>query len=699
MCLTERSPCPKGLVENNMNILDRCKKAVYAVLFVMLFLISAYVLYGALDTLQYADALLGVLHGKWTFIFLAGTAVLLGILYQGLFAKAADVLERRQKLLVPLLFAAMIFLQVMMVLTVRTSLRYDHLKIFDTAAALLKRDTIADTHFKYYFMKYPNNIPLCLFTHFFLSAASMLGLPARYWMEYMKLVNLLFMNLGLLSTFSLVCRYRSKRTGLYLLLLLFANPLWYLLGQMYYTSTISLAFSMGAVWLVDTGRRHNILWKKYVLYVLAGSLLAAGYKIRATMIMTAAALFFYTIFERKDRKMSRAVISAAAVLAGAIFVFGAYGQIEKQYAGFDPSKTGYPAIHWVMMSAQGEGQYNSADDAYTGSFATREEQTEADIALLKERLRQMGPRGVLTLCRNKLRVTFSDGTDDYYALFRTMREASWIQKYINGGKSDYLAVYLHSYHVLLMGLVLLALVYRACKGGGDYLDVFAFNIGGAYLFYLVWEADQAYSVPFMLMFALWAADGLLRLETWFCKRKENHPGVRFLLPVSGVCIAVVFVCVACVMRSVGLPIREYTVLQDQETSQDLTLATEFTQTFQARRAFDHVDLWVANWEGEANDSVYDLTILNESNETVAKGEIIGSTAPCMEPYTVAFDKVTPDRAQTYQIQIRLRNPDCAIKTDFLYYQSGAWDVYTEGALYAPKEIEGVDLAFAVYEVL
>ena len=38
-----------------------------------------------------------------------------------------------------------------------------------------------------------------------------------------------------------------------------------------------------------------------------------------------------------------------------------------------------------------------------------------------------------------------------------------------------------------------------------------------------------------------------------------------------------------------------------------------------------------------------------------------------------------------------------MKTDFLYYQSGVWDMYEDGALYAPEEIQNVDLAFAVYE--
>ena len=57
----------------------------------------------------------------------------------------------------------------------------------------------------------------------------------------------------------------------------------------------------------------------------------------------------------------------------------------------------------------------------------------------------------------------------------------------------------------------------------------------------------------------------------------------------------------------------------------------------------------------------------------------------------------PVLEQTYRIEVRIKDPNCAVKTDFLYYQSGAWDTYEDGALYAPEEIEDVDLAFAVYE--
>lgn len=680
-----------------MNFWNGCRKTVYVILFAAVIPLSAYIFYGALDTLQYADSLQGILHGRLVPGFVLGTSFMLGLLFLGLFCRAVPWLEEHWNPFVPALFGVMLLLQILMVLTVRTSFRYDHLKIFDTAAALLEQSTIADTHFKYYFMKYPNNIPLCLFTAFFLKGVSVLGLPREWWMELMKLVNLLFMNMGLWCGFGLLCRYRSRRTGLYMLLLLAVNPLWYLLGQMYYTSTISLAFSTGAVWLFHIGHRQEAPWKKYLSYLLVGILLACGYKIRATVIITAAALLVYAVLEIKDRKDLRGAAGFLAALAGIVLIFGAYGRIEERYAGFDPAETGYPAVHWIMMSAQGEGQYNSADDAYTGSFQTKEERTEADLALLEERIRQMGAKGLLTLFRNKLRVAFSDGTDDYYSLFRTMRETSWLQKYINGGRSDYLAVYLHGYHGLLTGFLLLAFLWRAFRGRRSRMDIFAFNICGAYLFYLIWEVDSAYSIPFMLMILMWAADGMTLAEKGMEHVREKLSAARFFPWAAGGCIVLVFLGTGLAVRQSKASVREYSVLQDQETSESLVLQTEFIQSFRTKKAFDHVDIWVANWDGEANDSVYDLQILDENGGIAASGEIIGAAAPCMSAYTVAFERVVPRGEQTYRLRVCLRNPDCALKTDFLYYQSGAWDMYGGGALYAPEEIRDVDLAFAVYE--
>ena len=680
-----------------IKVWNGCVKCIYAVLFTVLILLSAYIFYGALDTLDGADALQEVLHGKMVPVFLLGTSFLLGFLLLGLFRHLIPILEKHEKKAVPVLFGVMLLLQVLTVICVRTSLRYDHLKIFDTAVSLLEQGVISNTHFSSYFMKYPNNIPICLFTYFWLRLAELFRIPREVWMEYIKLVNLLFMNFGMWCGYRILRRYQSASAALRYLMLILVNPLWYLLGEMYYTSTISLAFSMGAIWLFDSAGRQETLWKKYTQYALAGILLAAGYQIRATVIITAAALLIYAVLRIRSFRRSREAFSVLAVLFGAVLMLGAYKTAERHYAGFDPSQTGYPAVHWVMMSAQGEGQYNSADDAYTGSFSTKEERTRADLDRLKERLEQMGPGGLLTLFRNKLRVAFSDGDDDYASLFQTMREASPVQKYINGSRSDYLAVYLHSYHSLLCGLILLALVWRAFRGKRGFLDVIALNVCGAYLFYLIWEVDEAYSIPFMLMLLMLEAAGMEKLDGGFAKAREKLPALRHA-PAAAACgLLMIAAGLVWVVSRTGAPVRNYSVLQDQETSKDLLLQTEFSQTFRTGKAFDHIDLWVANWDGAANDSIYELRILDEAGTEVARAQMPGAQMPCIDAYTVAFEKVIPEREQTYTIQVSLSNPDCAVKTDFLYYGTGAWDMYGDGALYAPEEIPNVDLAFAVYE--
>ena len=701
-----------------------CKRAVYLVLFAILIPVSAYVFYGAVDTLNNATVLQGILHGKMVPAFLLGTSFLFCVLYLELFRIAEPWIEKHWRRAVPLLVIAMFAVQVLFVLTVRSSLRQDHLKIFDAAVALVEQGgTIGQTHFKNYFMKYPNNIPMCLFTCVWLKVVELAGVPRIWWMDAVKIVNILFMNVGFYCIFRLITRYRSRRRAICFLLLTMGNPLWYLLGQMYYTSTISLTFSMGAVWLYDKARRQKLLWKKWIQYLLTGALLAVGYEIRATVILTVCSIVMYTVLQiggvkeeisyfgtvstdsdgstaserwkHFRRAVQQSVISVVCFVAGLLLVFAAYGKVRDHYAGFDPSETGYPTVHWIMMSAQGDGQYNSADDAYTGSFSTREERTAADVERLKERIADMGPAGMLTLFRNKMRVAFSDGTDDYYALFRTMQSTSPLQKYLNGGRADYLALYLHSYHGMLTGLLLLALIWRALKRQRSFLDIFSINLCGAYLFYLIWEVDQAYSIPFMLLILAEAADGMCLLEADVHRFIKSLPSARTALAACGVTVLVVFLGTAAVVHRSGEPVRSYSVLQDQESSNELTLQEHFSQTFTTGKAFDHIALWVANWDGAANDSVYDVTVWDESGVAVASGQVIGAEAPCMSAYTIAFDRIVPERTQTYTIEVTLRNPDCVIRTDFLYYQS-AWDLYADGALYAPEEVENVDLAFAVY---
>ena len=123
----------------------------------------------------------------------------------------------------------------------------------------------------------------------------------------------------------------------------------------------------------------------------------------------------------------------------------------------------------------------------------------------------------------------------------------------------------------------------------------ALNVCGAYLFYLIWEVDEAYSIPFMLMLLMLEAAGMEKLDGGFTKAREKLPALR-LAPVAAACgLLMIAAGLVWVVSRTGAPVRNYSVLQDQETSKDLLLQTEFSQTFRTGKAFDHIDLWVANW--------------------------------------------------------------------------------------------------------
>ena len=381
-----------------MKIWNNCRKAGYVILFAAVISMSAYIFYGAVDTLKYADALENVINGRTVPVVISGTVLLLAIFAVAILTKVLPAMEKRFSKTVVVLGSLMVLVQILTVLVLRTSLRQDHLKIFDTAVALLEYPTIAETHFSQYFMKYPNNIPMCIFTYGWLKLASLFGIPESSWMDFMKIINVVFMNLGMWAVFDLIRRHRSKKTALCFLLFLIVNPLWYLLAEMYYTSTISLAFSMGGIWFFDRAGEEKNMVRKLLQYVGMGLLLAVGYKIRATVILAILSLLVYTVFTLDEEKITewkkRIVswgLSLAAVLLGLLLVFAVYGRAEQQYAGFDPAKTGYPTVHWIMMSAQGDGQYNSADDAFTGSFDTKAERAAADLAELRHRVAEMGP--------------------------------------------------------------------------------------------------------------------------------------------------------------------------------------------------------------------------------------------------------------------------------------------------------------------
>ena len=115
-----------------MKIWNSCRKAGYLILFAAVISMSAYIFYGALDTLKYADALENVINGRTVPVIMAGTVLLLAIFAIAVLTKVLPALEKKFVKTTVVLGSFMFLAQTLTVLVLRTSLRQDHLKIFDS---------------------------------------------------------------------------------------------------------------------------------------------------------------------------------------------------------------------------------------------------------------------------------------------------------------------------------------------------------------------------------------------------------------------------------------------------------------------------------------------------------------------------------------------------------------------------------------
>lgn len=73
-----------------MKIWNNCRKAGYVILFAAVISMSAYIFYGAVDTLKYADALENVINGRTVPVVVSGTVLLLAIFAVAILTKGAS---------------------------------------------------------------------------------------------------------------------------------------------------------------------------------------------------------------------------------------------------------------------------------------------------------------------------------------------------------------------------------------------------------------------------------------------------------------------------------------------------------------------------------------------------------------------------------------------------------------------------------
>ena len=636
-----------------------------------------------------------------------------------LIRKLSEKNRKRLTLLCMLLLAGG---QLLFLALIQPQLRYDPLKIFDMAVEMLRTHTISGTYETGYFARYTNNYPLTILTYWFLLLLSKLGVPESWFMPAVQIVNVGCITLSIWLGYQIAKELKGKLFASFFLVVCAICPLSYVWAGYYYTATCSMPCLMGILYLYLRLRKDcsSKAGRKALLLALLGLITVLGFKLRATAAIAFIAVmldFLLRLWRKRQngwegflascKSHGKAwALSGASFLLAASLVLALFSAATERYVQFDYKNTGFPPIHWVMMGARWDGAFDQNDEFYTSSFETKEEKTAADLKVLKERIAEAGPLGLISLAGRKLLNTWVDGTDNY--LYENdYGHYSKPYDYLVGDKSGFLTLYSQAFralNMLAMGCCAL-LAFVRLKRRKEYPGLFLVQLTvlGCMAFHLIWETNPLYSISFTFLCLLLLADAVSSI----LESPAAVPALKKAWMGCGAGFAVLAVLLFLGKKElVETPIEawDYSVNQYQYAggydgyvdSYDQT----YVQTFTTDKPFNRISIQVINPVGPYNQSAFTVRLTDEDGNIVYRNDrfLSGMVELIKNSYEFVLDEIVPDGPTAYTLEIAPGYIKGEDSLEFLSYNTGNCDLYAGGSLsIAGEEQKKGDLAFAVYE--
>lgn len=605
---------------------------------------------------------------------------------------------------------------------IRSYYKWDSGFVLGAAASLAEQGKVADEAF-YYLSVYPNQNAFVCLTALLIKLSNWLGLPVAARPLLLNVVNTILMDLAILlllsflKTFHKVSafgkRIRTEEEVERILcrerILLFCNPFFYLGTSYYYTITLSLVFVMGFIVLIfkNTDKEaastktkgKETAWNVWAGWIAAGILLGIAYEIRATAIIFAVAALIYAVYHmvffatKNERKRIAGRIAITALPF--LLTVGIMSVSMRSYIGIDTTDTAFPTTHWLMMSLTEPGGHNAEDEAYTASFATKEEKKEAVRERMAQKLHDMGIQGYAKLVKTKICRTFGDGMNGYTTFLADGYGTGTIYDALFGNHKDFTVLWHQGYYLFIMLGILISCIrmiqqlLHPLDGEKECFLRLLFmlvSLFGAILFYVLWEASEQYSVPFMLIMIF---SGLAGMQTADDLRKEavsettekkisqglmyGSLGVALLLGVWSLCRYRTFTVMPMDQsRTAAVQImanEPYEIKDGESLIQNLTL----------HESCNHLVMQWRNPLGADNDSVYEIMFQSRDGSRIYMQEQITAG---QSDYNGAgiydFETVQPDPDSCIEIRKVSGSAECNLQ--FVLYDMYGYTPYPGGDL-------------------
>ena len=641
----------------------------------------------------------------WTgVIIFIGAFFIFGVLFY-FFKKLKTFSPKQLNICAAVLFFILITGEALCIMLFNSVPKTDSYTTLDEAVAI--KDGI-DRHLDdslEYFEGYSNNNLFVLLYAAYFKAVSVFGLKNYYLAGFM--LNALIILISYFLVFLTVKKLFGLKRSVMVLTLCVLNPVYCLLIQWIYTCTTSLLPMTLIIYLGVCIYKESRRLRLVIYGTIAGFVSVIGYFIRPTVVFPIFAFAVCAVlFVRKsDKNLKQKFIKAACAGLSFLVVFSctylATSSIIDSYVK-DSSKN-LPLTHWLMMGLKGNGSFNDDDYQFTKSFDNTEEMEKANIAEIKSRVSEMGVWGVLNQGLIKLLYTWSDGTYMFYRRISVDSSSSNIYNYICTPKCNAFITYLQSFHFAVMFLVCVSL-WSQLKKAKDRLLPFTVMIFGGMIFYIIWEAKPEYSVPFIFILFILAADGFDCCLNAYNKADNTHL-VTGLSVSTGVIAAMIIATAAMfiqqynvyvntdykfkdysVYTGTGINIKNYPGVYEENTV--------IEQEVYISKPVNTIELSAEKTESES-DAEYKISFYDGKNNLL-NSKIVSAYDCENEKIKISFDSIEPSERTPFIIKIEPVSSE--VKHDSLYFKyilSRGFDRY-DGVCTVNGVEQMSDLSIALY---
>lgn len=610
-----------------------------------------------------------------------------------------------------LLFA----IQIWIVLDIRPIVVSDLANVYAEAIHMVQNNgEISSTG---YFSSYSHQIPFLLLLYQLFRLSNFVGITN--YAVVGGIFNSILITASVVLGYLTLEKLKGKSVATFFLVTCVFNPVLYFYVPYFYSDTFCIPFIMGVVYLTVLASQQDCKnSKKYVFYFFLGILLAIGFKIRATVLITGVAVVIYLFLKEKFLDFLKYIMIIGIGLALAV---GGYKSCQSHYVKFDTEANMYPWSHYVMMGVKGQGTWNVDDWKYTHSFATKEAKVDGNLKEIKERISEMGPVGVVKLLKNKIRLTWSSGTHAYRMYIKTSNNHSVAYKYMVE-QDKVFSYWCQIYQCIMMGMLLLGLLSQIKSRRVDVFGLMFISLFGAILFYSFWEVRPRYSVFMILILnmlmvigqeVIYRIENVKQIRIPVILKNANHKFSNYILKsevrkkvifAGGIFLAVLSSVLFLInISKYAVKTREvfqYSVNQQMakgDLVSKIVAGDIFKQTFSTDREFCYMKIKFVN-RNENVTASYQIKLLDDEKTVLYETTIVPDDLDEYGYVYMVFDSVKPQGEETYSIEI---STDSATEENYLGVAGCSFGeghhIVKGGESILNGVVRNGDLAFMVYD--